>query len=148
MEYRHTQQAHLPLTLWIAFIAVLGILIPSEEWVPWIIAIVAAITVVMAIFSRLTVTVTNETIVSSFGFGWPRHTERPDDIVSAHVVRNHWLHGWGIRKISGGWMYNVAGYDAVELDLTSGKKFRIGTDEPAALEATIQLVIPPPSSER
>ena len=98
---------------------------------------VAAITLVMLAFSRLTITVTNESLVTSFGVGWPKHTEVVDGIVSAKEVRNTWIQGWGIRKISGGWMYNVSGYDAVELELRSGKKFRAGTDEPAALAAAI-----------
>jgi hypothetical protein len=36
-------------------------------------------------------------------------------------------------------MYNVWGLDAVELELQSGKKFRIGTDEPAELLAILSL---------
>ena len=55
-------------------------------------------------------------------------TNRHADIVSATPVQNSWWHGWGIRFISGGSMYNVAGLEAVELLLASGKKFRIGTD--------------------
>ena len=142
MEYRHTQQAFLPLVLWIAFVAILGFIVGAEEWPPWVAVFVVVITGVMAVFSRLTVTVTNETIMTAFGFGWPRHTERPNDVISALAVRNRWIHGWGIRKIAGGWMYNVSGYDAVELDLKSGKKFRIGTDEPDVLAATIAMIVP------
>jgi hypothetical protein len=36
-------------------------------------------------------------------------------------------------------MYNVAGLDAVELVLASGKKFRIGTDQPDELRSAINL---------
>ena len=143
MEYRHTQQAFLPLVLWIAFVSILGFIVGAEEWAPWVAVFVVATTGVMAVFSRLTVTVTNEAIVSAFGFGWPKHTESPSDVISAQAVRNRWIHGWGIRKISGGWMYNVSGYDAVELSLRSGKNFRLGTDEPSTLEATLALVIRP-----
>jgi hypothetical protein len=142
MEYRHTQQAFLPVTLWIAFVVFLGILIPTKDWAPWIGVFVFAITIVMLVFSRLTVTVTNQTITTAFGFGWPKHTEQVSDVLTASEVRNSWLHGWGIRKISGGWMYNTSGYDAIEIDLRSGKKFRLGTDEPKALVATISMVLP------
>ena len=45
--------------------------------------------------------------------------------------------GWGIRKVSRGWMYNNAGRNAVELSLRSGKVFRIGTDQPVELLAAI-----------
>ena len=67
------------------------------------------------------------------------------DIVDARRVRNSWWHGWGIRKVQRGWMYNIAGYDAVELELRSGKVFRIGTDEPGALLAAIEGVSGPAS---
>ena len=143
MEYRHTQQAFTPLAIWIGFVVVLGIVVPMEEWARWIGVFVLVTTLAMLVFSRLTVTVTNEIVVSSFGFGWPKHTEKVSGVRTAYEVRNSWMHGWGIRKISGGWMYNVSGYDAVELDLASGKKFRIGTDEPTDLAAAIAIVLPP-----
>ena len=143
MEYRHSQQAFAPLFIWIGFVVVAGILVPTRDWSPWIGVFVLAITMVMLVFSRLTVAVNNEIIVAAFGPGWPKHTENVADVVAAYEVRNSWIHGWGIRKVAGGWMYNVSGYDAVELDLASGKKFRIGTDEPAVLAATIALVLPP-----
>jgi hypothetical protein len=144
MEYRHTQQAFLPLTLWVVFVIVMGALTAREEWAAWIGVFLFATTLVMILFSRLTVTVTNESIVTSFGVGWPRHTETLENVLTVAAVRNTWIQGWGIRKISGGWMYNVQGYGGVELDLRSGKKFRIGTDEPTELEAAIAMVIPPP----
>jgi hypothetical protein len=143
MEYRHTQQAFVPLAMWIGFVIVLGIIVPTEEWGPWAGIFPLAITLIMLLFSRLTVTVTSEIIVISFGLGWPKHTETISGVLAAHEVRNSWIQGWGIRKISGGWMYNVSGYDAVELDLASGKKFRIGTDDPTNLAASIAIVLPP-----
>ncbi len=47
-----------------------------------------------------------------------------------------WYYGWGIRgwlwpKM---WIYNVSGFDAVEIKLKNGKMYRIGTDEPKKLE--------------
>jgi hypothetical protein len=64
---------------------------------------------------------------------------RLGDITDIRQVRNKWYYGWGIRKIPGGWMYNVWGLDAVELELQSGKKFRIGTDEPTELLGILSL---------
>ena len=55
------------------------------------------------------------------------------DITSARVVRNSPLHGIGMRYIHHGRLWNVCGLDAVELQLRNGTRFRIGTDEPAAL---------------
>jgi hypothetical protein len=96
--------------------------------------LVAAIGVVGA---RLTVVVDARAVTASFGWGWPTRTVDRAEIESAVRVRNSWWHGWGIRKVSRGWMYNNAGRDAVELSLRSGRVFRIGTDQPAELLAAI-----------
>jgi hypothetical protein len=39
------------------------------------------------------------------------------------------------------WIYNVSGFDAVEIKLKNGKVYRIGTDEPKKLEQTILHLI-------
>ncbi len=52
----------------------------------------------------------------------------------------------GIRKISGGWMYNMWGLDAVELEFTSGTVFRIGTDDSGNLIAALSLQVTPHGS--
>ena len=88
-------------------------------------------------FNRLQVEVTPGAVVMSFGWGWPRKTIQRSDIVAHHVVRNSPLLGWGIRWFKGGTMWNVWGLDAVELQLDTGRKFRIGTDDPAGLDAAL-----------
>jgi len=87
--------------------------------------------------ARLTVVVDARAVTASFGWGWPSRTIDRAEIESAAQVRNSWWHGWGIRKVSRGWMYNNAGRDAVELSLRSGRVFRIGTDQPVELLAAI-----------
>jgi len=87
--------------------------------------------------ARLTVVVDARSVTASFGWGWPRRTIGRAEIETAVHVRNSWWHGWGIRKVSRGWMYNNAGREAVELSLRSGKVFRIGTDQPVELLAAI-----------
>jgi hypothetical protein len=37
------------------------------------------------------------------------------------------------------WVWNVSGLDAVELTLRSGRRFRIGTDEPEELAKAIAM---------
>ena len=56
-----------------------------------------------------------------------------DQIADARQVRNRWYYGWGIRRVPGAWMFNISGLDAVELTLRSGKRFRLGTDDPQGL---------------
>jgi hypothetical protein len=96
--------------------------------------LVAAVGVVGA---RLTVVVDARAVTASFGWGWPSRTIDRCEIESAVHVRNSWWHGWGIRKVARGWMYNNAGRDAIELSLRSGKVFRVGTDQPAELLAAV-----------
>ena len=43
----------------------------------------------------------------------------------------------GIRWWGHGWLYNVSGFKAVEIELASGKRLRIGTDEPERLAQAI-----------
>ena len=59
------------------------------------------------------------------------------DVQGWREVRNPWYSGWGIHLAPGGVLWNVSGFDAVQLALADGKRFRIGTDEPAALVAAI-----------
>ncbi|MFC2014949.1 hypothetical protein ACFLUP_03040, partial [Chloroflexota bacterium] len=60
------------------------------------------------------------------------------DIKSCRAVRNFWYYGWGIRRTPYGWLYSVSGLGAVEIELVTGKKYRIGTDVPSELEKAIQ----------
>ena len=89
--------------------------------------------VAMVTFSRLTVTVGDGQVTARFWLGWPRRVVALSEVTAVRPVRNSWWYGWGVRKVPDGWMYNVWGYDAIELELTSGKVFRIGTDDPDGL---------------
>ena len=103
---------------------------------------IALLAVVLA-FSRLDVTVNAGGVVAAFLFGRPRREIKLEDVTAVRQVRNRWIQGWGIRKISGGWMYNVWGLDAVELALSSGKVFRIGTNDSGNLFAALSLQVTP-----
>ena len=100
-------------------------------------AVMLLLVVTGVVAAQLTVAVDARAVTASFGWGWPSRTIDRAEIESAVRVRNSWWHGWGIRKVSRGWMYNNAGRDAIELSLRSGKVFRIGTDQPDDLLAAI-----------
>lgn len=99
----------------------------------WFGAVMLLLIVVGLVGARLTVTVDHASITASFGWGWPRRQITVPDVVDACLVHNSWWYGWGIRKVPGGWMFNNAGRDAIELTLVSGRVFRIGTDQPDEL---------------
>jgi hypothetical protein len=88
--------------------------------------------------TRLTVVVDDGMVTTTFRGGWPRRRIELDAVTATRHVQNSWGHGWGIRKIRNGWMFNIAGSEAIELTLRSGKVFRIGTDQPAELLAAIE----------
>lgn len=100
-----------------------------------VVLIIAAVIVVLG--SVLTVKVDDSHVSAAFLAGWPKHRIALANIESSERVRNKAWWGIGLRKIPGGWMYNVGGLDAIELIQKNGKKFRIGTNDPDGLEAAL-----------
>ena len=106
-------------------------------------AIMALILFVLASFSTLTVAIDGQFLKIRFGWGIFRKKFPISGIAAVRKVKNHWYYGWGIRlwfwpKM---WIFNVSGFDAIELTMKNGKVYRIGTDEPEKLEAAIKQVI-------
>jgi len=95
----------------------------------------------LALFATLSVQVDETAVRLRFGPGLIGKTFWLGDVESCRVVRNKWYHGWGINLIPGGWLYNVSGLDAVELQMKTGKKNRIGTDDPTGLASAIQQTL-------
>ncbi len=144
--YQHTQQSHV----WMMVLApieavVLLALIVTGAGIAALVGVMLVFGIVMVVglvFSRLTVEVDGGAVRLAFGSGWPRKTIPLHQVTSAQRVRNRWWYGFGMRKIPGGWMWNVAGLDAVELTLATGKKFRVGTDQPDALLDALSGKVP------
>ncbi len=137
VSYRHTQVGYL-------MIVVLGAgifgLATSVAWSnrPLVLLLpIAILGVCLLLFPTLTAVVGEARLRCFFGAGLIRREIPVSDIVEVSVVRNPWIYGWGLRLIPGGWLWNVSGFDAVELRLNNGKLFRIGTDEPEALREAI-----------
>ena len=103
-------------------------------------ALMVLILFVLASFSMLTVAVDTQFLSIRFGWGIFRKTFAVNEIVSVVQVKNRWYYGWGIRvcfrpKM---WMFDVSGFDVVEIVLKNNTIYRIGTDEPEKLEAAIK----------
>ncbi|MHA2609800.1 MAG: hypothetical protein V2G48_05605 [bacterium JZ-2024 1] len=92
----------------------------------------------LVLFASLTVTITDDAIEIQFGPGGIRKKFPLKNIESCRIVKNPWYYGWGIRLTPQGWLYNVSGFYAVEIIMKTGKKYRIGSDEPEALEKVIR----------
>ena len=63
------------------------------------------------------------------------------------VSRSRLLDGWGIHLCTrGGWVWNLWGFDCVDIDFTGGKKLRLGTDDPEGLAAFLNSRTPESSA--
>jgi hypothetical protein len=109
------------------------------RWVPLAVGLILALTAWL--FGSLTVTIDEEKIVAAFGPGWPHKAVPLAQVRGVRQVRNSWWYGWGIRITPHGWLYNVSGLDAVELELLGGRSLRIGTDEPERLVVAIEAAL-------
>ena len=98
--------------------------------------------VILGTFSRLTVTADDQMIQIQFGLRIIRKTFPLKEIATYRVVKNPWYYGWGIRFTPRGWLFNVSGFSAIELQMTNGKRYRIGTDEPDNLAKALNEALP------
>lgn len=136
--YKRTQIGYLMLAfIAIGILLVLNYFYLSDKTNPFLLIILAALAVSLLLFSILTVEVDGEEVSVRFGVGLIRKRFPLSEIESHSAVRNPWYYGWGLRRTPIGWLYNVSGLEAVEITLKDGRKVRIGTDDPAGLDAAI-----------
>lgn len=141
IRYNHSQTAGWPIwvTALAAIVALIVVYIIQPVWVLWLTALVLA--VMLVLFWKMRVVVDDEYVHAIYGIGlfhfkWPMA-----DLVAAEQVRNRAWWGWGIRWTPYGWLYNIAGLDAVQITRKNRKPFRIGTDEPQNLLDALKTVI-------
>ena len=140
-SYRHTQIGYVTLATMLGVIVAVVALSQLHVAPPLFIAIGVILFIFSALFSSLTIIVSDTQLESHFGLGVWRKRVSLDDIVSATITRNAWLEGWGIRFTRRGMLYNVSGTRAVEVTLRTGRAFRLGTDEPEALASAIRAAM-------
>lgn len=149
MIYKHTQIGYLMIvvTLAVTVLFVRAHIMASAEPPSvdsgtnlLVTATMALILLVLASFVSLQVSIDEKYLRIKFGYGLYRKKFFLADIISAKTVKNRWYYGWGIRGWlwPGMWIYNVSGFDAVEIKLKNGKTYRIGTDEPKELEQVLR----------
>lgn len=144
--YRHRQFGKVSifsLGLAAALILIVTEWLPSSPGSAVATVVLGILLASLVLFHSLSVAITPERVAVWFGIGLIRRTFRTLDIRDARAVRNPWYYGWGVRLTPHGWMFNVSGLDAVELELRDGRRFRIGTDEPDRLVAALRQVIGP-----
>ncbi len=136
--YKHSQTGYFIATLLsifiIIYIAILIIFLSLKTnalslFLIFLISFIILVTLLcLIIFSKLTVSINKKFIEIYFRFIF-RKKFKLDGIKSCKIARNPWYYGFGIRYTPYGWMYNISGLSAVQLDFKNGKSFRIGTDD-------------------
>ena len=138
-EYSHTQLGWVVLlSVVAAIIAILLIGFFTKE-LPVVASVVLIFLVLaLACFTTLTVRVNRNRLRISFGPGLVEKSFPLGEVTSCRIVTNPWYYGWGVRIIPGGWLFNVSGLRAVEIQMKNGKMYRIGSDEPEKLESFLK----------
>jgi hypothetical protein len=136
-DYKHTQIGYLIVVTLFSLIIFFGVILSLQGYNLVLIMFMIFILFILGSFSTLTVSVDNQYLKIKFGYGIFKKQFNLMEMVSVKRVRNHWYYGWGIRYWPGMLIFNVSGFDAIEIKMVNGKIYRIGTDEPKKLETSI-----------
>lgn len=140
-RYTHTQIGYFLLTVYSIVVLFLGYLCIMTNFHPLTLISLIIILILLGTFARLTVTVDDRIIKIQFGLRIIRKTFPLKEIETYHVVKNPWYYGWGIRFTPRGWLFNVSGFSAIELQMKNGKRYRIGTDDSDNLAKTLDKAL-------
>ncbi len=151
-SYKHTQIGYLMLVVTLAVLMLFAWVYITTSSEPLsvdsgpnfaISVIMVLILFILASFATLTVSIDENYLRIKFGYGIFAKKFALNQIASVQSVKNHWYYGWGIRLWlwPKTWIYNVSGFDAVEITIKNGKVYRIGTVVPEELETAIKQSI-------
>ena len=137
MLYHHTQFGRVII---ISLIVSAGLAAPllalsGQGYLIPVVVVVGAIA--GSLFSTLTIEIKDGELLFWFGIGLIRKRMSLSAVASCKSTTTSILSGWGIHLTLRGWLYNVSGFNAVEITLKSGKRFLLGSDEPNTLCAAI-----------
>ncbi|MDD1729045.1 MAG: hypothetical protein LUQ50_08235 [Methanospirillum sp.] len=127
-----------------ASIAALAIILGTGYFIPEMLPLFMIVSFILGLslllFSTLTVEVRNDIVWILFG---PIHLIRRkiplEFILDFSQVVTPWYYGWGIRYIKNGTLYNISGYEGIEIDMPGKKRIRIGTDDQEGLIEAIEM---------
>ena len=150
--YKHTQIGYLMLVITLAVLVLFAWLHITALAEPAsvdsgphfaVTAIMAFILFILASFATLTVSIDENYFRIKFGYGIFARMFPLNQIASVQSVKNHWYYGWGVKVWFWPymWIYNVSGFNVVEIIMRNGKIYRVGTDTPRELEFAIKQAI-------
>ncbi len=147
VRYRSSQISWPAIVPLVAVAAVIAVVFVRAQFAAGMWLFFGVWAVVLLLFSALTVTVTDDSLVAAFGVGLVRKRVRFADVASFSRVRNPWYYGWGIHYFPGGTLYNASGLSAIEFRMSSGRYVRIGTPDPDGLASALQQAIGRPEAD-
>jgi hypothetical protein len=101
-----------------------------------------ACVLVSVLFYGMTTTIEDNVLRISYGIGVIRKTILLSEVKTVHVITTPWYHGWGIRVIPNGMLYNIRGLLGVELSFRDKHRIiRIGSGRAQALQEAIEEVL-------
>jgi len=145
MRYEHTQSASLYLLLLLIAIGTFGASFLVREIVVQIVLLISGALMLLFAFSFRHLTVSDEGTELLICFGpLPLFKRRLQysDLEKVEQARSTVMDGWGIHMSpGGGWVWNLWGFDCVDVWYRQGRKLRIGTDDPVALTEFLESKI-------
>lgn len=140
--YKHTQIGYLLIVALGAGVVMIGNLAVVTEFSPGALLLLAFMILCLLAFATLTVQVNDQAITIRFGIGVIRKSFRLQDVQAYRTVKSPWYYGWGIHAIPGGWIFNVSGTEAIELQMKNGRRYRIGTDDVQGFASAVESHVP------
>ena len=136
--YHHKQIGYLLIGALLAGLIFIGILMFKTEFNPITVFVLIVIGICLYLFHSLTIEINDQHLIFFFAHGFLKKKIAIAEIEKAEIVTNRWYYGWGVRLIKNGWLYNVSGFKAVEIQKKDGKTVRIGSDEPENVKQVIE----------
>lgn len=137
-SYKHTQIGYLLIVILSVVVLLIVKLTIDTNFNPGTVLLLAFMILCLGTFATLTVEVDDQAINLRFGIGLLRKRFLLENVEASRAVKNPLYYAWGIHAIPGGWVFNVSGLQAVELQMRNGRKYRIGTDDAHSLLNAIE----------
>jgi len=141
--YNHTQKSLLMLVVIILVIITIFYLSLTQGFDLFAFLIDLFIIILITSFLILNVKIDNKYLKIKFGYGIFRKKFLLKNIKEFKPVKNKWYYGWGIRLklFPYTWIFNISGFDAIEITLKNDKIYRIGTDDINGFERALKKAI-------
>ena len=142
MRYNHTQIGYLIIFTLLAVITLFINILLKDGCQTYLVMTMLLVLFILSSFLSLNVKINEDYLKIKFGWGIYKKQFFIKEITSVKIVKTNWYCGWGIRicfwpkKLK---LYNVSGFDAVEITMNNGNIYQIGSDDIENLEKIITL---------